>query len=126
MDNRGFQRYKEQSINTMTPNELLLLLYDELVKRLMRCDLALTQENWPLFEASVDRSIEILRYLDDTLKREYEVGQSLHRLYDFFLYELNRVKAGRNKAELDKIRPMITDLRDTFRTADKNAGGEKA
>jgi len=125
MENRGFQHYKEQSINTMTQSELLLLLYDELVKRLMRCDLALGNGNMQLFEASVDRSMEILRYLDDTLDRKYPVSRDLHRLYDFFLYELNRVKIGRNKNELDKIRPMIAELRDTFRVADKNSGGEK-
>ena len=34
--------------------------------------------------------------------------------------EIGRVKIGRNKGELDKIRPMITDLRDTFRAANKN------
>jgi len=125
MENRGYQHYKEQSINTMTQSELLMLLYDELVKRLLRCDLALQKEDLPLFEASVDRSMEILRYLDDTLDRKYAVSRDLHRLYDFFLYELNRVKIGRNKRELDKIRPMIADLRDTFRAADKNWGEEK-
>ncbi len=126
MDNRGFQHYKEQSVSTMTPNELLLLLYDELVKRLMRCSLALEQGDAALFEASVDRSMDILRYLDDTLDRKYPVSGELHQLYDFFLYELNRVKIGRNKVELEKIRPMIADLRDTFRTADKNCAEEKA
>jgi len=125
MDSRGFQHYKEQSVNTMTPNELLLMLFDELVKRLVRCDLALAKEDYPLFEASADRSIEILRYLDDTLDRSYPISRELHRLYDFFLYEMNRIKAGRNKAELDKIRPMIADLRDTFRAADKNCAEEK-
>ena len=35
MDMRGFQQYKEQSVNTMTQGELLLLLFDELVKRLI-------------------------------------------------------------------------------------------
>ncbi len=126
MDSRGYQHYKEQSVSTMTQNELLLMLYDELVKRLVRCDLALGKEDWPLFEASVDRGIDILRYLDNTLDRKYPVSRDLHRLYDFFLYELNRIKLGRNKAELDEIRPMITELRDAFRTADKNCAEEKA
>ena len=36
MENNGYQQYVEQSVNTMTANELLLLLYDELVKRLVR------------------------------------------------------------------------------------------
>ncbi len=126
MDNRGYQHYKEQSINTMTQGELLLLLYDELIKRLMRCDLALAKEDYELFDASADRCIQIVRYLDDTLDPKYPISRELHRLYDFFGYELNRVKMGRNKTELDNIRPMIAELRDAFRTADKNSNEGKA
>jgi flagellar protein FliS len=121
MDTRGYQQYKEQSINTMTPGELLVLLYDELVKRLLRGELALGQQNYPLFEESIDACMAILRHLDDTLDMEYPISMDLHRLYDFFLYELNRVKFGRNGEELLKIKPMISDLRNTFRTAAKNA-----
>ena len=121
MDARGLQNYKAQSLNTMTQGELLILLMDELVKRLMRADIALEQRDYPLFEASVQRCIDIVRYLDDTLDRRYEVSRGLHRLYDFFCYDLNRIMLGRNKAELDKLRPMITDLRDTFRIAERTA-----
>ena len=121
MDARGLQNYKAQSLNTMTQGELLLLLLDELVKRLMRGDIALEQKDYPQFEASIQRCIDIVRYLDDTLDRRYEVSRGLHRLYDFFCYDLNRIMLGRNKTELDKLRPMITDLRDTFRIAEKNA-----
>lgn len=125
MDARGFQHYKEQSASTMTQGELLLLLYDELVKRLMRCDMALEKGDLPLFEASAQRSIDILRYLDDTLDRRYPVSRDLHRMYDYFIYELQRVKIGRNRTELERIRPMIGDLRDAFRTADRSCADER-
>ena len=124
MNTQGYQRYKEQSINTMTQDELLLLLYDELVKRLVRGDLALENQDYPLFESSIQRCMDILRYLDDTLNWQYPISGDLHRLYDFFLYELNRVLIGRNKVELDKIRPMLVDLRDTFRIAAKKNAAE--
>ncbi len=124
MNNIGYQHYKEQSINTMTQGELLLLLYDELIKRLMRSDLALAKKEYELFDESVDRSIKIIRYLDDTLDPKYPISRELHRLYDFFGYELNRIKMGRNKTELDRIRPMIAELRDAFRTADKTGAVE--
>ncbi|MCI9578684.1 MAG: hypothetical protein HFF98_07540 [Oscillibacter sp.] len=45
MDMKGFQSYKEQSVNTMTQGELLLLLYDELYKRLSQAELMRDQEN---------------------------------------------------------------------------------
>lgn len=120
MDARGIQQYKAQSLNTMTQEELLLLLLDELVKRLLRGDMALQQEDYPLFEASIQRCIDIVRYLDDTLDRRYEISRGLHRLYDFFSYDLQRIMIGRNKEELDRLRPMITDLRDAFRIAERN------
>ena len=123
---QGYQGYKEQGINDLSPGELLLLLYDELVKRLIRADLALGKEDYVLFEASVDRSLEIIRYLDDTLDMQYPISRNLNRLYDYFSFELNRVKAGRNKEELERVRVMVSDLRDTFREANKNANEQLA
>ena len=106
---QGYQGYKEQGINDLSQGELLLLLYDELVKRLLRADLALGKEDYPLFEASVDRSLDIIRYLDDTLDMQYPISRNLNRLYDYFSFELNRVKAGRNKEELERVRVMVSD-----------------
>ena len=125
MDVRGYQQYKEQSVNTMTQSELLLLLYDELVKRATRAELALSQKDYPLFEASVDRCVDIIHYLDDTLDHQYEISGDLSRLYEYFCYELSRVKAGRNMEELQRVKPMLGELRDSFRTASKTGGTEK-
>lgn len=122
MDMHGYQQYKAQSINTMTRGELLMLLYDELIKRLTRAEIALKNQNFEVFDASIIRCREILRYLDDTLDMQYPISHDLHRLYDFFSYELSRVQAGRNEKVLAEVKPRLTDLRDTFRQAQK-AGG---
>lgn len=121
MDMRGYQRYREDALNTMTPGELLLLVYDELVKRLTQAELFLGKEDYAAFETAVDRSTEIVRYLDQTLDRKYPIGQQLHRLYDYFCYELSRVKSGRNQTELERVKRMAGELRESFRTADKNS-----
>lgn len=120
MDNKGFRGYKDQAINTMTQGELLLMLYDELVKRLTRAELALEKKDYELFEASVNRSLEIISYLDDTLDRQYPISMNLDRLYEFFSYELQRVKAGRNRTELERVKTMVGELRDAFRGAQRN------
>ena len=122
MDMRGYQRYREDSLNTMTQGELLLLVYDELVKRLKQAGLELEREHYPSFEAAVDRAIEIIHYLSDTLDRRYPISGNLDRLYEYFCYELCRVKAGRNQTELERVTTMASDLRDSFRQAEKNSG----
>ena len=121
MDMRGYQHYREDALSTMTQGELLLLLYDELVKRLTQAELFLDKEDYPPFEAAVDRGEAIIRYLSDTLDRKYEISRSLSQLYEYFCYELSRVKIGRNRTELARVKDMVSQLRESFRQADKAA-----
>lgn len=125
MEMRGFQQYKEQSVNTMTQGELLLLLYDELVKRLTQAELALGKADWPLFEASVQRGIDIINYLDQTLDMQYPISANLTQLYEYFTYELGRVKIGRRKDPLTHVKSMVNELRGAFREAQKNGESGK-
>ena len=125
MESRGYQQYKEQSINTMTQGELLLLLYDELMKRLTQAELALSKENYPMFEGAVQRSIDIIQYLDDTLDRKYPISGNLTQLYEYFTYELGRVKIGRRREPRGHVKSMAGELRDAFREAQKSGESGK-
>ena len=124
MDMRGYQQYKQQSVNSMTPGELLLLLYDELVKRATMASIALDKGDFPTFEAAVQRCSDIVNYLDETLDRQYPISHDLSRLYEYFTYQLGRIKIGRNKKELEQLRPMLAELRDTFHMAEKNSSAQ--
>ena len=125
MDMKGFQSYKEQSVNTMTQGELLLLLYDELYKRLSQAELMLDQQNFPVYEASIERSVAIIDYLDSTLDRQYPISKNLAQLYEYFTYELGRAKIGRRKEVLSHVKTMVGELRDAFRQAQKSGDSGK-
>ena len=125
MDMKGFQSYKEQSVNTMTQGELLLLLYDELYKRLSQAELMLDQQNFPVYEASIARAVAIIDYLDSTLDRQYPISGNLAQLYEYFTYELGRAKIGRRKEVLTHVKSMVGELRDAFRQAQKSGDSGK-
>lgn len=116
----GYEQYKMQSVNTMTRGEMLLLLYDELIKRLTRAQIALDDKNYALFDKSVQRSREIVQYLKKTLNMEYKISYELRRMYEFFLFEISRLQAGRNGAVVDELKPLVIELRDAFREASKS------
>lgn len=122
---KGFQQYKEQSVNTMTQGELLLLLYDELYKRLAQAELMLDQQNFPVYETSIQRAVDIIDYLDSTLDRQYPISGNLTQLYEYFTYELGRAKIGRRKEVLTHVKFMIGELRDAFRQAQKSGESGK-
>ena len=109
----------------MTQGELLLLLYDELVKRLTQAELALNKQSYELFEDSVQRGIDITQYLSDTLDPQYEISHELDRLYEYMIYELGRAKIGRHLEPLAHVKTMAGELRESFREAQKTSGAGK-
>lgn len=125
MDIRGYQRYREDSLSTMTQGELLLLVYDELVKRLKLAEIELGRQQYDTFTEAVHRSVAIIHYLSDTLDRQYPISRNLYRLYEYFCYELNRVEIGRNQKELARVTKMVSELRDSFRQAEKNSTAQR-
>ena len=122
----GYSQYKEKSIYSMSGPELLLLLFDETIKRLTRAEKSLEDKNYADFDDCIQRTTKIVRYLTDILDMQYPISRNLNRLYDYFSFELNRVKAGRNKTELDRVKTMAGELRDTFREAQKTGEQELA
>ncbi len=125
MDMKGFQQYKEQSVNTMTQGELLLLLYDELYKRLAQAELMLDQKDYFVYESSIERAVAIIDYLDSTLDRQYPISANLTQLYEYFTYELGRAKIGRRKEVLTHVKTMVGELREAFRQAQKSGDSGK-
>lgn len=120
MYRNGYEQYKMQSVNTMTNSEMLLLLYDELMKRLARAQVALEDEDYDLFNQSVQRSRDIVQYLNLTLNMNYKISYELRRMYEFFIFELGRLQAGRKVAVIQELKPLVSDLRDAFREASKS------
>lgn len=119
MNANGYQQYKTQSVNTMTASEMLLLLFDELVKRLTRAELALEVKDEELFEQSVTRAGEIVQYLKATLDRKYPISRELRIMYDFFIYELSRISAGRKPEVIQELKELVEELREAFREASR-------
>ena len=52
---------------------------------------------------------------------EYQISYELRRMYEFFLFELSRLQAGRNPVVVDELKPLVADLRDAFKEASKSA-----
>ena len=117
----GYEQYKEQSINTMTKGEQLVRLFDEVVKNLKKSEIAIETKNYELLDVSIQKATDIVRYLISILDRSIPISNELYRMYDFFLYEFNRIKAGRNADVIEEVKELVIEMRDAFREADKIA-----
>ncbi|MCI8837199.1 MAG: flagellar protein FliS [Hungatella sp.] len=117
----GYNHYKEKSIYSMSGPELLMLLFDETIKRLTRAEYSLKDKDYKDFEDCINRTSRIVRYLIDILDMEYPISWDLKRIYDYLIFDLSRVKAGRERRidEIGRIRHILSELREGFEGASK-------
>ncbi|WP_324824509.1 flagellar export chaperone FliS [Sinanaerobacter sp. ZZT-01] len=122
---KGFQHYKEQSVNTMTKSEMLFLLYDEIIKKMNKAKILANNKDYANFKVEIDKTRKIVLYLMNTLDLKYAVSKDLSRMYEFFNYELSRLSASRNLKIIDELIPLVIDLKDTFKEADRLSRKQK-
>ena len=76
-----FKQYKESTIYSMSNLELLLLLYDEAVKRLKMAQIALEDKKYETFEEYLEKTGRIVRYLIQILDMQYPISKDRKRFY---------------------------------------------
>lgn len=120
------KQYKENAIYSMSNLEQLLLLYDEAVKRLRKAEIALEEKKYSVFEEYLDKAGKIIRYLIQILDMQYPISWDLRRIYEYLIYDLSRVKAGRERRadEIPRISHMLSELRDAFEQAGRISGDQ--
>ncbi len=120
----GYSQYKEKSIYSMSSAELLLLLFDESIKRLTRAEHSLSEKDYDDFDDCLQRTSRIIQYLIDILNMDYPISWDLRRIYNYLIYDISRVKAGRERRqdEIGRIRHILSELREAFDGASRKVG----
>jgi len=116
---KPFEQYKMTSINTMTKGELLILLFDEAVKKLNQSKFFMAQEDYENANISLEKTRKIFNYLTVTLDDKYQISKELADMYMFFNTEIIKASSMKSSIYIDGILPMVKDLRNTWAEADK-------
>lgn len=124
----GYQKYQENTVNSMSQAELLLALYDKAISDLSKAEYAMNENEYKIADAALDHAVRIIRYLIQILdRRQQPLAQNLTDIYQYLIYDISRVKAGRHRRidELGRMRHILSELRDAFDQADKKLSAER-
>ena len=116
-----YDTYKQQSVMTMTSGQMLIMVYNELIKQLSLAQQAFTQKDISGVNRYLQKSQKLIRALQGTLNFDYSISENLNNLYDFFLSAVLNANVKKDSSQLQTLIEMITELRDTFIEADKLA-----
>ena len=121
-----YEQYKKTSVNTMTKGELLLLLFDEVIKKLNHGKILMENNDFEQANVNLAKCRTIFNHLIVSLDDKYELSRELAEMYLFFNREIIKASSTKSTKNIDEILPMIKDLRTTWAEADKIARASKS
>ncbi|NYE06754.1 flagellar protein FliS [Bacillus niacini] len=119
--NNPYQTYQRQAVTTSKPEDLTLMLYQGMVKFIRLSKNALQKNNFEESNKNNVRAQDILSELMVTLKKGYEVSESLLSLYDFMKFRLIEANIKKSTEILEEVEGYAVELMETWATAMKQA-----
>ncbi|MBU3841209.1 MAG: flagellar export chaperone FliS [Candidatus Ruminococcus intestinipullorum] len=114
-----YEAYKRQSVMTMTGGDMINLLFDTAIKRLNEGIQCIEQKDYEGCNTAFRKAQDIFTYLEASLDKKYEISGNLASLYEFFKHSILQANIKKETTQILEILPMIEELRDSFKQADK-------
>jgi flagellar secretion chaperone FliS len=110
-----YQSYKQNSVNTASPGELTLMLYNGCLKFIHQAKKAIDEKNIQDKNNSILRAQDIIRELMVTLNPDVEISKQMLTLYDYMLNRLIEANIKNDKEILNEVEGLVTEFRDTWK-----------
>lgn len=109
-----YSQYKKQSVQTMTPVEVVIKLYSEIERQLAIAVKCVEDKDYKKSNDAFLKAEDCIDALREALDMSVPISQNLDSLYIFFYKEMVKANVSKECGEIKKIIPMIADLRDAF------------
>ncbi|WP_243299764.1 flagellar export chaperone FliS [Bacillus litorisediminis] len=110
-----YKAYQDNSVNTATPGELTLMLYNGCIKFIRLARLGLDEKNIEQKNTNIQKAQRIIQELMVTLNPDFEISQQMLPLYDYMNRRLIEANVKNDRAILDEVEGFVTEFRDTWK-----------
>jgi len=122
-----YEKYREQSVSTQTPGELIILLYDRAMFHMNAAIRCIERKKPGEAHTSIRKAQDIILYLRSILDFRFPVSGTLENYYAVVLRQLSKANVKKEQASLEDAVSSMRELRDTWKQIEKqnheNASG---
>ena len=111
--------YLKNQIETSSPEQILILLYDGAIKFLNQAKIGIQNKDIELTHNNLIKAQNIISELRDTLDMEIggELANNLYALYNYFNRRLVQANRKKEIEPVDEVLEHLRGLRDTWKQA---------
>ena len=124
--NRGYAAYANNKIQTASPGELTLMLYDGAIKF---CNIAIAAVEEKDFNKAHDNIMKVERIIEEfqgTLNFKYPVAKDFFNVYDYIHERLVTANLKKDPEILNEVLEHLREMRETWRGVMKAASGSQS
>lgn len=115
--NQPHQAYKQSSVNTASPGELTLLLYNGCLKFIKFAKKAMAENDIEQRNVNLIKAQNIILELMVTLNMDIEISQNLAQMYDYIHRKLVEANTKNDIEILNEVEGYVVEFRDTWKEA---------
>lgn len=119
MINPQANKYLENAIQTASPTQLLIMLFDGAIRFSKMGIEAIRKQNFMDANMYINKVQDIVTELIITLDRSQPVADGLLRLYDYFLHRLVQANTKKEIEPLEELIVHFGELKETWIQANK-------
>ncbi|MCL2400920.1 MAG: flagellar export chaperone FliS [Defluviitaleaceae bacterium] len=116
-----YEKYKNNSVNTATKEELTLMLYDGAVRFCNQAITAMQEKDILKTNELIIKVQNIIREFQITLDKKHEISHQLNQMYDYLYHRVIEANIKKDEEMLTEVRDHLRTMRDTWKEAMKLA-----
>ena len=115
MINNAAQAYGARKVETATPAELTLMLYEGTIKFCNIAIGAIEKKDYEKANINIQKARKIIVELQTTLDHKYPVAEDFDRIYDYIFHKLVQANIKKDPEILEEALVELRDLRDAWK-----------
>ena len=113
--NNPYQSYQQNAVNTASPGELTLMLYNGCLKFIKFAKKAIDAKNIEEKNTNLIKAQKIIHEFMVTLNMDITVSEELMAMYDYILHRFIEANVKTDVTILDEVEGLVTEFRDTWK-----------
>ncbi|MCC3379495.1 flagellar export chaperone FliS [Paenibacillus farraposensis] len=117
------EKYKQSSVQTSTPGQLVIMLYDGAIRFVKAGLEGISSDDIPKANMNLGKAQTIISELMSTLNYSYDISKSLYALYEYMNYLLIQTNIKKKIETGEEVLGYLQELRETWITVNKLTAG---
>ncbi|MCX7614260.1 MAG: flagellar export chaperone FliS [Clostridiales bacterium] len=120
----AYEKYQEQAVYTMTPCELIILLYEKAVFNINTAIMNINRKKICDAHNHIIKAQDIVLYLQDILDMKYPISKDIFEYYTFVYEQLVKANIQKDVSALEELKRILIEMKCVWKEIEVNERGK--